>query len=87
MFSLRNGKFLYSPRFLCKNVRNVTGFGAGDATDHQTVPVAEARRFAEACMTAVAVKESHAKLLSDLLVTADSRGHYSHGMNRLGKVL
>lgn len=41
------------------------------------------KRFITDCMIASGAKEEHAVQLSDLLVTADSRGHYSHGVNRL----
>nr|CAH7723860.1 unnamed protein product [Callosobruchus chinensis] len=37
------------------------------------------------CLKAVAAPESHAKTVADNLLEADYRGHYSHGMNRLGK--
>lgn len=37
------------------------------------------------CMTAVGTPEAHASALADVLVAADCRGHYSHGLNRLGK--
>lgn len=51
--------------------------------DRQVVSLAECRRFITECMIAVGTPESHAKAQSDLLVEADYRGHYSHGMNRL----
>lgn len=35
-------------------------------------------------MEAVGTPRNHAEALGDLLVEADYRGHYSHGMNRLG---
>lgn len=35
------------------------------------------------CFVACDVPEKHADLMADLLVTADYRGHFSHGMNRL----
>ena len=49
------------------------------------VPVAEVKRYATDCMTSVGVKTEHASALADVLVAADHRGHYSHGLNRLGK--
>lgn len=35
------------------------------------------------CFVASKTPEKHAKLMADLLVSADYRGHFSHGMNRL----
>ncbi|XP_018574226.1 uncharacterized protein LOC108913205 [Anoplophora glabripennis] len=43
----------------------------------------EARRFIVDCFKAVGVSEEYARIVSDNLVEADYRGHYSHGMNRL----
>ncbi|KIH47485.1 hypothetical protein ANCDUO_22455 [Ancylostoma duodenale] len=40
-------------------------------------------RFMVDCMKAVGVVESHAGQLADVLIEADVRGHYSHGLNRL----
>lgn len=86
MLSLRRGSRLPHCAFIkLENIRYVTGFGGGDTADHRIVPVWEARRFAEACVESVGVKESHGKLLAELLVAADTRGHYSHGLNRLGE--
>ncbi|KAB0803492.1 hypothetical protein PPYR_00462 [Photinus pyralis] len=51
--------------------------------DSQVVSLQECRRFITECMIAVGVPECHANAQSDLLVEADYRGHYSHGMNRL----
>lgn len=36
-------------------------------------------------MTAVGTPKEHAIALADVLLEADRRGHYSHGLNRLGK--
>ncbi|XP_023163393.1 uncharacterized protein LOC111594362 isoform X2 [Drosophila hydei] len=47
------------------------------------VEVEESRRFMIDCFKAVNVPEEHAKAQADLLVAADHRGHFSHGMNRL----
>lgn len=35
-------------------------------------------------MLAVGTKASHANSLADVLVEGDLRGHYSHGLNRMG---
>ena len=44
-----------------------------------------AKGFIERCMVAMEVCPSHATQLADVLVEADYRGHFSHGLNRLGK--
>ncbi|XP_022319127.2 putative oxidoreductase YjmC [Crassostrea virginica] len=44
---------------------------------------AEVKRFARDCMTSVGTKPEHADSLAEVLVQADYRGHYSHGLNRL----
>ncbi|CAH1798083.1 unnamed protein product [Owenia fusiformis] len=43
----------------------------------------EVHAFVVRCMVAVGAKKEHAVSLSDLLVSADYRGHFSHGLNRL----
>ena len=48
------------------------------------VPLKEFHAFTVRCMCAVGVSETDASSLADLLVSADYRGHYSHGLNRLG---
>ncbi|XP_037045189.1 uncharacterized oxidoreductase YjmC-like [Bradysia coprophila] len=47
------------------------------------VSVEESRRFMIDCFSAAKIPRSHAEQMADLLVAADYRGHYSHGMNRL----
>ncbi|MFH4982356.1 hypothetical protein AB6A40_009065 [Gnathostoma spinigerum] len=47
------------------------------------VTVDEIRRFMCACMKKVGTCEEHAQMLADVLIEADNRGHYSHGLNRL----
>jgi len=47
------------------------------------VSVEESRRFMIDCFTASKTPQPHAKQMADLLVEADYRGHFSHGMNRL----
>lgn len=49
----------------------------------QLVSVEESRRFMIDCFKAVKVPQDHAEQMADLLVAADYRGHFSHGMNRL----
>lgn len=36
------------------------------------------------CMVKTGTSKDHAQQLADVLVAADVRGHYSHGLNRLG---
>ncbi|VDO61103.1 unnamed protein product [Haemonchus placei] len=45
------------------------------------------RRFMIDLMKTQKVNPSHAEQLADVLLEADIRGHYSHGLNRLGKLL
>jgi hypothetical protein len=51
----------------------------------KAVPKDEVKRFIIDCMKKVGTKEAHATSLAGNLMTADYRGHYSHGLNRLGK--
>ncbi|KAL7857750.1 hypothetical protein AOLI_G00178520 [Acnodon oligacanthus] len=46
---------------------------------------AEVQAFIEHCMLAVGTRPSHARSLAEVLVEGDMRGHYSHGLNRLGE--
>jgi LDH2 family malate/lactate/ureidoglycolate dehydrogenase len=55
------------------------------AVTRMVVPVAEARRFVVEAMVTVGTTQQHAEQMADVLVAADYRGHYSHGLNRLGK--
>lgn len=45
--------------------------------------MAEAKRFIVDCFLASSTKLENAQAMADLLVEADYRGHFSHGMNRL----
>ena len=64
-----------------------SAFFGSICSEYVLVPLSEAGSFVERCMVAVGTKPSHAKDLATLLVSADYRGHFSHGMNRLGKLL
>ena len=57
-----------------------------DAVD-PIVPLQEFHSFVVRIMGAVGITKSDACALADLLVSADYRGHYTHGLNRLGKSL
>lgn len=49
----------------------------------ELIAVEEARRFMIDGLTAAGAASQHAKDQADLLLEADLRGHFSHGMNRL----
>ena len=46
----------------------------------------EMSNFMERCMLSVGTQKSHAQSLAECLITGDDRGHYSHGLNRLGNL-
>lgn len=48
------------------------------------VNVEEVSKFVQRCMCRVGTNPDHARQLAELIVAADSRGHFSHGLNRLG---
>lgn len=54
--------------------------------EFKLVEVSEVESFVERCMTAVGTPAQQAKSLAQVLVTGDKRGHFSHGLNRLGKL-
>ncbi|ODN03478.1 Malate dehydrogenase [Orchesella cincta] len=47
------------------------------------IPPGEVKRFITDCMMKVGTPKENAEGLADVLVAADTRGHYSHGLNRL----
>ena len=51
------------------------------------VSVEEVSKFVQRCMCCVGTNPEHARQLAELLVAADCRGHFSHGLNRLGSYL
>lgn len=55
------------------------------AEEGAVVPLQEFHAFVVRCMSSVGVPEEAGGALADLLVSADYRGHYSHGLNRLGR--
>lgn len=57
-----------------------------DATE-LIVPLNEFHSFVVRVMCEVGISQSDACALADLLVAADYRGHFTHGLNRLGKCL
>ena len=48
------------------------------------VAATEVTDFVQRCMEAVGAAGPHAASLGDVLLAADTRGHYSHGLNKLG---
>ena len=52
--------------------------------DYFLIEKNEMENFMERCMLAVGTKGDHAKSLASCLIAADHRGHFSHGLNRLG---
>ena len=59
---------------------------ASDNVEGYVVPRAEVKSFIERCMVSVGTRRSHAEALADNLACADYRGHFSHGLNRIGEV-
>ncbi|GFO11273.1 malate dehydrogenase [Plakobranchus ocellatus] len=59
---------------------------SGESGESQVIVPAESlRKFIVKAAEKVGARSEHAQVLAELLVSADQRGHYSHGMNRLGK--
>ncbi|KAG8233871.1 hypothetical protein J437_LFUL006894 [Ladona fulva] len=59
------------------------GKGKEMAKGNGIVPLTEVCRFVSDAMEAVGTPKMHAAAMADLLVAADYRGHFSHGLNRL----
>lgn len=51
--------------------------------EREFIPIDDVKRFMIDCFLAVKTPQKHAELMADLLVSADYRGHFSHGMNRI----
>uniref|UniRef100_A0A914E2R3 Malate dehydrogenase n=1 Tax=Acrobeloides nanus TaxID=290746 RepID=A0A914E2R3_9BILA len=56
---------------------------APNATYQYKTNVEEMKQYVVNVMSKVGTDPEHAKQLADLLIYADQRGHYSHGLNRL----
>ena len=54
------------------------------AVEHKCIPVEEVETFVERCMRAVGTDQHHCKALAQVLCAADVRGHFTHGLHRLG---
>ncbi len=53
---------------------------------HHLVAITEVTDFIIKCMVAVGTPRTTAEMVAEVLVTADHRGHFSHGLNRLGTI-
>ena len=51
----------------------------------ECVAVAEVESFVERCMRSVGTDAQHSKALAQVLSAADVRGHFTHGLHRLGE--
>ena len=70
---------------LVRLIRNLSTSGRL-LDEHKCVAVEEAESFIEQCMRAVGTSKEHCRALSQVLVAGDARGHFSHGLNRLGEI-
>lgn len=52
---------------------------------YKLVQVSEVEAFIQRCMEKVGTSKQHSEQLAKVLVAGDARGHFSHGLNRLGK--
>ena len=76
-------------KFLCSRlVRSIRNLSTSRRLldEHKCVAVEEAESFIERCMRAVGTPKEHCRALSQVLVAGDARGHFSHGLNRLGEI-
>ena len=51
------------------------------------VTTREVRRFITSCLRVAGGRDVQCEDLADILIAADYRGHFSHGLNRLGKII
>lgn len=51
--------------------------------NRDVIRISEIKRFIVDCFVASKTPVEHAETMADLLISADHRGHFSHGMNRL----
>jgi LDH2 family malate/lactate/ureidoglycolate dehydrogenase len=57
---------------------------ANNLNEYFLVVKDDMQNFMERCMLAAGAKLDHAKSLASCLIAGDHRGHFSHGLNRLG---
>jgi hypothetical protein len=83
---IRNVQKVFKPQCF-REARKLTSSAAEHARQREygLVQVEEVSGFIERCLVAAGAVQSHAASLASVLVHADVRGHYSHGLNRLGK--
>ena len=68
---------------LVKGYQNKMATQTSSVTCTNLVDPKEACDFIKRCIEGCGSSSEHAACLADVLVEADLRGHYSHGMNRL----
>ena len=57
---------------------------SAEKAEYYLIEKDEMENFMERCMLTVGTKKDHAKSMASCLIAADYRGHFSHGLNRLG---
>ena len=57
-----------------------------EADQWEGVREADMLDFMSTCLRKAGASTSHADIVAQVLVTADKRGIYSHGINKLGKI-
>ncbi len=76
---------MYIPTTCCSSITQFQQFSSTSTPEKGTlISIPEVKRFILDCMTKVGTEKKHAIALADVLLAADYRGHYSHGLNRLG---
>lgn len=79
-------RILYSSKSLLsvRGSREISTKMSESKKDYKLVEKNEMENFMERCMLSVGTNPEHAKSLAACLIAADYRGHFSHGLNRLG---
>jgi len=77
---------LHLSKMVCRTFQSSSSWNSKPESSKKrtVIPPSEVQRFCRECMMAVGTIESHANQLAEVLMAADYRGHFSHGMNRLG---
>ncbi|KAI6183252.1 Malate/L-lactate dehydrogenase [Aphelenchoides bicaudatus] len=70
-------------RFRCLKTRTFSSSTTKLHNEQFLVSVDEMRSFVISCMESVGANKENGSKVADLLIVADQRGHYSHGLNRL----
>ena len=81
--------FLTSKRITSNMYVLAIGFRISMAATEEwpRVQAAHVHSFVAQVMEAAGTATEHAQNLAEVLTLADTRGHYSHGINRLGKYM